>query len=532
MASSKQDLTGRKNMAGNVLASWAGQGIFIIAGFVMPRMIDRRLGQELLGVWDFSWSLVSYFSLVQVGVIGSISRYVAMHQAKNDGDGVNRSISSAACILLVMAGIIASLALGAFFSLGWFRGAALGVYLQDARWVVLILGLEIALQTVSSVYAGILTGSHRWGIHNAINAASYFFSVAGMITALLLGRGLRTLALIHFLGEAGSAVARYFFSHRICPALRIRLSLARWETVREMLRYGTKSWVPSIGDLILNQTTSVLIFTCLGPAGPASLAVFSRSRSLVRYVRDLVMKMAGVLTASVGSLYAAGEHRQIQDLVIKATRYSAYLALPMAMVLLIAGGPILHLWMGARYASAGVVAVLTIGQTAAVLQLPALAILAGMNRHGRVALANGLGSIVAVIAVWVTLGVLKMGLLPVAIAVTAPLLFVNLVYSPLNTCRSIDLSVVIFFKRALLSPLLGTLPMAVCLLGARWLLPDRPTISLIVGCALGGTILLPLYWHYVLPSSLKKMVLKRLSREKRLPAPTLEGVKADEAPIP
>ncbi len=515
-------------MAGNVLASWAGQCIFILAGFVMPRMIDKRLGQDLLGVWDFSWSLVSYFSLVQIGVIGSISRYVAMYQAKHDEEGVNRSISSVSCILLTMAGVIVVLTIVAFFSLGWFRGASLGIYLQDARWVVLILGIEMAVQTISSAYAGVLTGSHRWGIHNAINGASYFFTVVGMIAALLLGRGLRTIAAIHFLGEAGSGVARFFFAHRICPALRVSFSLVRREAVREMVHYGTKSWVPSIGDLILNQTTSVLIFTCLGPA---SLAVFSRSRSLVRYVKDLVMKMAGVLTASVGSLHAAGEHGQIQELVIKATRYSAYLTLPLAAILLTSGGAILHLWMGSRYATPGVVAVLTIGQTASVLQLPALAILAGMNRHGRMALANAIGSVVAGISVLLVVGVFKMGLLSASLAVTIPLLIVNLVYSPLNTCRSIDLSLTEYFKRAILPPSLSVLPLVVCLVGTQLLLPGHQTIGFFAGCALGGLVLLPIYWRNVLPPSLKRMVRDRLSKKNdKPPVPSaFEPVKADRS---
>jgi O-antigen/teichoic acid export membrane protein len=513
MAANPHDLTGRKNMAGNVLASWAGQFIFIIAGFVMPPMIDKRLGQDLLGVWYFSWGLVGYFTLVQCGVIGSISRYVAMYQAKNDGAGVNRSISSVACILLVMAGLIVLLTVSAFFSLEWIARLGwkrdLGVYLQDARWVVLILGLEMALQTVSSVYAGVLTGSHRWGIHNAINAVSYFFAAAGMMIALLLGRGLRTIAFIHFLGEAGVYVTRYLLAHRVCPALRIRLSLATHATMREMLRYGTKSFVPSVGDLILNQTTTVLLFACLGPV---PVSVFSLSRNLPRYVRDLVMKMAGVLVTSASSLHAAGERRQIQDLVIKATRYTAFLALPMTMVLMISGQALIHAWMGPRYVLTGLIAVLAIGQAAAVLQMPGLAILAGMNRHGRLALANGIGSIVSVVAVLYVLGVRKMGLLPVAFAITVPLLVVNLVYSPIKTCRAIDLSVVEYFKRAFLAPLLDTLPLAACLLGARWLMPEHQTLGLAAGCAVGGAILLPIYWRTVLPPSLKQIIRRQLGK--------------------
>src|SRR5262245_54002486 len=201
------DMTGRKEMVANVLASWGGQFIFIIAGFVMPRMIDRHLGQSLLGVWDFSWSLVGYFGLVQVGIVASIGRYVAMHRANGDEQGINRSISSATCVLLLMAGAIALLAVSTVALMGSFKADALGDHLSDARWVVLLLGFEMAVQTAFASFGGVITGCHRWGIHNAINAGSYFLTVAGMIVALLMGGGLRAMATIHFSCELVAWVA-------------------------------------------------------------------------------------------------------------------------------------------------------------------------------------------------------------------------------------------------------------------------------------------------------------------------------------
>ncbi len=184
--------------------------------------------------------------------------------------------------------------------------------------------------------------------------------------------------------------------------------------------------------------------------------------------------------------------------------------------------------MGSRYETAGVVAVLTIGQTAAVLQLPALAILAGMNRHGRVALASGIGSMAAVVAVSIVVGVMKKGLLPAAVAMTAPLLAVNIVYCPFYTCRAIDLSVMQFFKRTLLSPFLSTLPLAVCLAAARWFLRDHEKISLVVGCALGSAILLPIYWFSVVPPSLKNWLTDRIWGLRRRPATRLEEPKVEQ----
>src|SRR6476469_9566988 len=75
------DLTGRDRFVWNVLASWAGHFVFIIAGFIMPRQIDRYVGQVGLGVWDFGWTAVNYFFIAQIGVGVSVNRYVARYRA-------------------------------------------------------------------------------------------------------------------------------------------------------------------------------------------------------------------------------------------------------------------------------------------------------------------------------------------------------------------------------------------------------------------------------------------------------------------
>lgn len=502
-----RDLTGRRDMVSNVLASWGGQFIFIIAGFVLPRLIDRNLGQSLLGIWDFSWSLVSYFGLVQVGIVASISRYVAMHQANGDQPALNRAVSSVSCVLLLMASIIALLTIGAVALMGTMEKDALGDHLADARWVVLFLGLEMAVQTVFSGYGGVITGCHRWGIHNAISAGSYFLTVVGMIVALLMGGGLRTMAVIHFSSDLASWVARFFIAYRICPGLSVRVAHATRKTALEMFNFGAKSWIPGIADMILNQTTNVLIAACMGPA---ALAVYARSRNLVKCARDLVTKMAAILVTSASSLHAAGEQEAIQELVIKATRYSAFLTLPITMLLAISGGPLLQLWMGTKYANPWLPAILAVGHAGAILQLPVWAILAGMNRHGRLAIANTVCNLLAAIGVVCVLSWLKLGLAWVAFAGTWPLVLVNLFYAPMHICRRTGLPVGKYFKRALLFPMWCMFPFILCLIGARILFADRPTLSLLSGAGVGGLLLVPVYWRHVIPHSMKQALLRRI----------------------
>src|ERR1700694_3507173 len=93
-AAGDDDLSGRDRLVWNVIASWAGHFVFIVAGFIMPRQIDRHIGQVGLGVWDFGWTAVNYFFLAQIGVGVSVNRYVARYRSARDNEGLGRMISS------------------------------------------------------------------------------------------------------------------------------------------------------------------------------------------------------------------------------------------------------------------------------------------------------------------------------------------------------------------------------------------------------------------------------------------------------
>ena len=58
------------------MVGWLGQLVFVVSGFILPRMIDANLGKETLGIWDFAWSLITYFDFIYGGLLSSVNRYV------------------------------------------------------------------------------------------------------------------------------------------------------------------------------------------------------------------------------------------------------------------------------------------------------------------------------------------------------------------------------------------------------------------------------------------------------------------------
>ena len=503
------DLTGRDRMVRNVLASWAGQVIFIVAGFIMPRLINDSLSRTALGVWDFGWSVVAYLTLTQAGIVASINRYVAKFRAVGDLGSVNTVVSSV-WVALLAAGALGLLAgAGIALVLPVFLRGRLAGYLMEAQWVVILLSASTSLQTVSATFGGVITGCHRWGIYNLILAGGRALVVGAMILNLLSGGGLVGMAAVTLAGEALAGLARYSVARQILPEMRVRLGLAKWRTLRSMLAFGGKSLVPRIADLLLVQTTNVMIMSFLG--APA-LALFARPMSLIRHARTLLTRFTFILTPTAGSLQAMNRPSELKRLLVTATRYGAFILLPIMVVLLVFGDILLGIWMGQEYADAALVRTLAAGYSVVLLQLPATCVITGMNAHGRLAFAYLAAAIVSLGFVAIALGMLKAGLAGAALGMVLPITIVNATYVPLYVCRRVGLPVSQYLIRGLATPLACAVPFGVCLLMVRVLLPQTPVRTLVAGSLCSGTVLAVLYWRYALSRPLRRSVLRRVGQ--------------------
>lgn len=487
-------------MARNVLASWAAHLVFVVAGFVMPRFLDRYLGQELLGVWDFGWSLVGYFSLVQVGIGSSVDPFVAKYRAVHDVAGLNRAVSSAMCLQLLTAVTAGVVTLVVTWALPTLFGNRLGAHMAEAHGVVLLLGASICITIFINSYVGVLTGCYRWDVHNAINAGFHAATVAGMILALCLGGGVRTLAAITLVGTAATDITRAFMAYRVCPELRVRFGMARWSEAVRLLGFGAKTTLSSISGLLLQQTNSLII---AGYLGPAALALYSRPRSLVRNAQVFVNKFGFVLGPTASALHAGGQRGELRELLTKTGRVATYMALPMVLLFTIMGDPILHLWMGSRYEQGLVLGILAVGQLAEMTRQPLSSILTGMNLHGKLGFMNLGVAVFSVLLGIISVGVLGWGLVGAAISLALPVLIVNGIYMPIHACRRLGMPLGQYVVATSKGPLLCSIPFAACLVAARMIWPESPIIALGAGLASGGMVLALLYWKYALPPSLR-----------------------------
>jgi O-antigen/teichoic acid export membrane protein len=508
-AAEPPDLTGRSRMARNVLGGWICQLVFVISGFVLPRIVDRRIGQESLGIWDLGWSILSYFGLAGFGIIGSISRHIARAYAARDTQMLRVAASTGLLIYLCTGTLVALLTIGTTYLTPALFGERLDGRVVEAQWVILLLGMSLTVQFYSAVSMGVLTGCHRWIWYNGIASGVHLLVATGMIGAVLMGFGLRTMAAITLGGETLAAILRMIVARRCCPGLQISLRYIRRTMVRDMFGYGGKSMLYVVASVFMRETTRVMV---LGYIGPAALAVYSRPLSLVRHVATFGAKFAHVFAPTASAYETSGDISGLRELMVTAGRYALYVFLPMVIVLAISGRYVLQLWMGDRYDAGAVLAIIAVGNLPLLYQLATMEIIRGMNRHGLPSIAFLVIAALGIPIAAIVLGYLNWGIVGGAVAGVAPLTLLYGVFVPLYACRIMDLSVRDYAAKTIPGPLLLNAPLLLCLVLSRLLWPDSIAANLIGGLGLGILVLGILYWHYVIPMERRVSLKRKLAR--------------------
>src|SRR5438445_228829 len=158
----------KRIVARNVIWNWAGMVVGLAVGVVVMPFLIHRLGQETYGLWILVGSLTNYFGLLDLGVRGSVGRYVAFYRAKDDREGVNRTLSTATVIL---SGVAVLAFLGTLIlQLVFFEPFAVSAdQVVSVRWALFIVGVNLALTFPLSVFDGTLWAFQRFDVLNRID---------------------------------------------------------------------------------------------------------------------------------------------------------------------------------------------------------------------------------------------------------------------------------------------------------------------------------------------------------------------------
>ena len=496
-------MTGRDRLVWNTAVSWASQITVIMAGFIMPRLMDEKLGQTTLGIWDFAWTFVNYFNLMNLGIGSSVNRFVAKYRTERNHDALNVAVSTVTAIQFGITLLVVLMVLIVYEFIGIYYTQKLGPSLATAQYVVVLLGLSVAVEMLVHSARGVITGHHRWDIHNGLYAASSFLSLLLMATALLMGGGLVSVSIAYLASITLTEVARVALALWVAPEIRVWPKYVSWEQAKHLFAFGIKSLLLSFPQVILVQSVNLVTVAMLGPA---SLAVFARPFALIRQLYTLVFKFTMMLTPTVGSLQAMKNQDDVHAFFKSTLRFNFAVAIPAIAVFALLGDLVVEVWMGKAYQNWLLMAILAIGHLMAIGQDGIIRIMQGLDMHGRVALYLIMTVVVCTGIVFAILFAQggQWSLIHSALLLTIPMTVSFGIVVPVYSCIAIGISLFDYIRYALLMPLIYNLPFIVALAVTR-LLYERGQYELAIAVfVVGGMTELAAYARYLLPDSFKR----------------------------
>ena len=506
----QEDLTGKDRFAWNVIVSWAGYLFVLIPGFIMPRLISDYQGSAALGVWDFTWAFVNYLKISGFGIGSSVNRYVAKHRVEGDIEALRNAVSTVMSIQMTVALFVMAATIFLSYWLPLKFAESLSDYAGETQGLILFLGASLALYFAFDSFRGVITGHHRWEVHNGIIAAMHGTNFVLMAIVLVMGGGLFELAMTYFFVTLVGELVRAYLAFKICPDLKIGFSYVSWARAKKMISFGIKTSMTGLPVILVLQSTSVLV---MGALGAAALAVYARPVSLIRHLGTFVSKYAFVLTPMAGSIQAKKDEAELSNFLLDTTKYGVAFTLPPVLFLAMFGDRVLYYWMGEGYDNWGLIAILSIGYLLPISQNTVMRILVGLNAHGKAAMLSLAAAAVTYIGGALYIESIGWTLPAAALLVACSLSASQGMAVPVYACRRLKIPLTRYLSKVFAPPLMCGLVYFGIMAAARWEWQDRPDFALLIGGGLGSLILVPLYWKWIAPHSFKHKITQKLLKK-------------------
>jgi O-antigen/teichoic acid export membrane protein len=510
----------RQEFARNLTSGWVLLSAEVAVAFLLTPFIVRELGAAAYGIWSLMFSVIGYMGLIDIGIRGSVGRYVNHYMAQRDARAVGQVVGTALVVLTALAAVCLA---ASFFVAHWFvvifpktppelHGAI--------QFCLPMMAFGLWLAFVSSVLGNLLQAKEALYLNNRYNLWLLLARAAGTVAVLNAGLGLEGLMLV----TTGLSVVGTLFllrlTRRVMGNEMPTLTGFSLERLREMWRFGVASFVSRTASTMANDSAPLIGMWVLGPE---AVAVYSLAMTLAQYTRRLIDMANTAIFPSVMKSGGVRDMPALRQLYLRFMNISFAVGSLVFIGLIVFGGDFLALWVGPGFAAGGWVAgILAIGYLAHGVASTAPLTLQSLDRIG-VTVKIGVAEAVACVVLTAALpALLGWGLVGMALGATLPRLVSCLVVYPWLALTSMGPELWAGMRRGLVHNAALCVGVALAFVLVHWLVPADTWPGLVGGVLLVVTLHVLLLGHryeaFPLVEQLQSRALHGMRRLWRGPA--------------
>lgn len=362
------------------LLSYINLGISTIIPLLYTPVMLRILGQAEYGLYSLSNSVISYLSLLTLGLGGSILRYLTKARTEGDKDALEKT----AGLFIVLYAVIALVSLIVGISLTCFTGTFFAKGLtawetQRLNVLIVIMSLSAAISLLSVPFSSISICYERYIFRRIIEMLSTIAVPVLNIVVLYAGFASIGMAIVSAAMQLFLLILNILFCS---SALNIHPQFKHlpFGMLKDIFRFTAFVFLSSIADLLYWSTDKILLGAMVSSS---AVAVYNFGATFNTMLQNMSSSISGVFAPRVNQYVFSGHNiEDFSKLMIRVGRIQ-YLVVSLVLSGFITfGRTFILLWAGSEYIEAYTVALLTMIPLAIpLIQNIAFTTITAQNKH-------------------------------------------------------------------------------------------------------------------------------------------------------
>jgi O-antigen/teichoic acid export membrane protein len=351
-------LTNGRLLLRNTSLNFIGQaGPLIIAIISIPILI-KELGIDRFGVLTIAWMMIGYFSLFDLGLGRTLTKFVAERLGIGQEDRIPALIWTSLLLIFIfgIVGMVLAILLSPWLA-NYVLNIPMGLRTESLN-AFYLLALCIPVAITTSGLKGILEAKQHFGFINVMSITMGGFSFLAPLLVMFFSKSLLAIVAVLLAGRLFVMVLYLIFCLYVIPALRHGFVFER-AVVAPLLRFGGWVTVSNIVSPVMAYLDRFLVATIISVA---AVAYYITPYSVITKLLIIPIAIVSVLFPAFTTSFTH-DHNRTTLLFIRGIKYVFLIMFPMALVIVSFARQGIDIWLGKEFSenSARVLQLLTIG---------------------------------------------------------------------------------------------------------------------------------------------------------------------------
>ena len=307
--------------------------------FILYKFLLKIIGVKQLGIWSLVLATTSVTQIANLGLSGSVVKFVAKYIARRESENVSGVIQTAALSVAAFVGLV--LLIG-YPIAKWALGLVIpNESLPLALSILPYAFLALWIMVITSIFQAGLDGYQRIDIRSLLLMGG---AVLHLVLCFMLAPtyGLIGVAYARVIQNFTILLSSWFLLKRYLRLLPIFPYKWNKKLFKEIIGYGINFQVISITTMFYDPITKALLSKF---GGLSMVGYYEMASRMVQQFRALIVSANQVLVPAIADLKEKTPEK-IQSVYLTSYQLLFYLALPLYSLIIVCTPIISELWIG------------------------------------------------------------------------------------------------------------------------------------------------------------------------------------------